>query len=432
MPLNSPFPLSLPVAVLALSTAVAVGLAPAATGATIGVTPARVLTAGSALSAPAIAGDGTIYSSTGSDIQVWAPSSDETPTVVKTFTGANAGTLLSLSETAGLAFVRSSTDSVVVVDPAQADGAAVATRTITGALTQLEDPVAVTWTSTGALWVVDAEVAGNPRYELLRFAPGADGNVAPVRQISGPQTKLGVPASSGLGTPTITGLPGDGVAVAPAGVEPQFASFSGTQSGNVAPVRRVTVPTPTPHWLSQGVGSDAQGRVYIASGDVDGNAFGRLDVYAPTANGSATPLVTLGGTQQRFQIPLLPSVSGNGRIALLDATILSLGGGGGITDADVKVFDPLFLKPGAPQALSITKSARAVTVRWKTPANASRTPLSYRVVVKKGTRTLVSRSVNGLALALNRRTLPTGTLKVTVSAVNLGGTGPGASKSFRR
>lgn len=422
-----------PAAALAATAALAVaGMPGAAHAATVGVAPARTIYVGStSLAATTIANDGTIYAADGSDIQVWAPSSDGVPTVVKTFTGAgSSGYGPSLSAAAGLAYVASSS-SVAVLDPSQADGAAVPTRTISGAATGLDSPSAVAWTPEGSLWVVDVDTSGSdPILELLRFAPGANGDVAPVQRISGARTKLfattgivGVPAA-------ITGLPGNAVAAAVGGFDPKAFVFTSTQTGNVAPSRTLQVPTPSPRWLSAGIASDAQGRIYIGSGDYLADTFGRLDVFAAGARTGAAPVLTLGGTAQRFGIPLLPSVSPNGRISLVDATILALGGGGSF--GTIKVFDPLFAKPGKVSGLTVVKRGATATVSWKAAASPSRTPVSYRVVVKKGARTVVSRTVSGLSLALKRSSLPTGALKVTVTGVTAGGSGAAVTKSFRK
>ncbi|MDO9458488.1 hypothetical protein [Nocardioides sp.] len=417
------------VAVLVLVGSGAAAVGPPADASTIGVGPDRVIAGGSSTPAMAIASDGTIYAAAG-DITVWSPTSEGRPVVVKTFTGTGtSGTPPALSPTAGLAYVDGSS-AVQVLDPAQADGPAVPTRTITGALTGIDDPSAVTWTPEGSLWVADEVVDGEPGIELLRFAPGADGDVAPVQRIAGGRTRLETDAVLG-GIVAVAGLPGDGVAAAPSGVDPRVSVFTRTQSGNVAPARRIQVPTPTPHWLTQGVAADPQGRIYIGSGDLDGHAFGRLDVYGPTADGSDAPLVTLGGTRQRFQIPLVPTVAANGRLALVDATVISLGSSTQVVGR-VEVFRPLFTKPGAPSALVVTRGRTQVGFRWSAAANPAGTPLTYRVVVRKGARTVLSRTVPTTALSLRRSALPTGALRVTVTAVNIGGSGPGVTKAFRR
>ena len=421
---------AVPVAVLALAAAglVPAVATPAEAAGPIGVTPSRTIPT-TTFGGLAIASDGTIYAAVDDRIDAWSPTSDGEVVVAKSFTDVAPSGPLALSPSAGLAYVDRDDAAVVVLDPGQAGGAAVPTRSISGPSTQLDDPGSLTWTPSGALWVVD--VAPDGSIELLRFAPGASGDVAPVRRVSGPRTRL-TPGVAFPGGPSVAGLPSDGVAVSPPGLKPQYSVFTAGQSGNVAPQRIVKVSTPSPQWLAQGVAADPQGRVYLGSGDLGGDHFGRLDVFGPAADGYAKPLVTLGDTQQRFQVPMFPTVAANGTLALVDASLLLIGGGGGGFDAEIQVFKPLLGKPGAPTSVSVTKSSSTATVAWKAASNPSGTPLTYRVVVAKGTKTLVSKTVSGRTLALKRSSLPSGTLKVTVSAVNVGGTSPGASKAFTR
>lgn len=359
---------------------------------------------------------------------MWAPTSNGAPDIVKTITGNFSSYVPSLGS-AGLAFVDTSTSSIDVIDPNQAAGAAVLVRSLSGANTMIDGPAGVAWTPGGSLWVIDTLVAGNPGFELLRFGPGATGNVAPVQQISGSKTGLGTNTSLG-GQSTLAGLPGNAVAVAPVSVDPSVSVFTSSQTGNVAPSRKIQVPTPSPHWLSEGVGSDPQGRIYIGSGDINGNEFGRLDIYGPTANGNDKPLLTLGGTKQRFQIPVLPSVSSNGTLALADLTLLVLGSSSQ-QSGRIEVFKPLFTKPGAPKSLKVKTTSKTATFSWKAPTNPSGTPVSYVVTVKKGSKAVLTKATGGTSLAVPSASLPSGRLTVSVKAVNAGGTGPAASKKFR-
>lgn len=372
-----------------------------------------------------ISNNGSLYVVNSSSIDVWSPSSDGIPDVTKTITGANVSGFPSLKEGTGLAYA-SSGASVVVINPGQAAGAAVPIRTISGAATKIDSPAAVAWTPSGSLWVEDENA--DSTYELLRFAPGADGNVAPVQQIHGSHTGLNTTGILGGGGAAITGLPGNGVAAAPISVDPQVMVFTGSQTGNAYPHRSLQVPTPTPHWLTDGVASDPQGRIYIGSGDLDGNQFGRLDVFGPTGT---KPILTLGGTQQRFQVALSPVVAANGTMALLDATIVNLGGSG-LSGAKVDFFKPLFAKPSVVRSLKVSKSKKTQTISWAAPTSRGGTAaLSYKVVVKKGSKTKFSKSTKSTSLSVKRKSLPKGKLKVTVTAVNVGGSGPGVTKKLK-
>ena len=412
---------------LAGGLAVASTLSPAHAATIGGVAPVRTVQMGSDLPLQAIADDGTIYSSLSSTIDVWAPSSSGTaPTISKSFTPVSVNGQPALDPVQGLAWATTSpAASVIVMDPSQPGGAVLPTRTITGALTKLDDPNAVAWTPNGSLWVYDSNQSTTKVPELLRFAPGADGNVAPVQRIAGGSTHLSdgaVIGSQGL----LAALPDNGVAFAQATVgDPSIEIFTHAQNGNTTPAHIVRVPTPSPHWISEGIASDAQGHLYIGSGDLSGASFGRLDIYSSTGQ----PIVTIGGSAERFQVPLVPTVAKNGTLALVDALIIDLGGST-TQAATVKVYRPIFGKPGAVRSLKVTTSHSAQTVTWLAPANPGGTPPSYTVVVKKGTKTVLSKKVSTTRLAIARSALPKGSLKVTVTAVNIGGSGPGASKTF--
>ncbi|HWU20831.1 MAG TPA: fibronectin type III domain-containing protein [Nocardioides sp.] len=386
-----------------------------------GVKPVRTIPTGTNLPLSAIANDGTIYAANGSSIDVWAADSDGSPDIVKSFTGASVDGQPALDEIRGLAYA--SGTSVVVIDPHQAPGAVVPTRTITGAATDLDDATAVAWAPDGSLWVFDTTSSDGP--ELLRFVAGATGNAAPAQRIAGPKVRLASAAVVG-GQGLIAAMPDSGVAFAPAtATDPQVSIFRGTQSGNVAPAYHASVATVSPHWLSEGLASDAQGRLYLGSGDIQGNYFGRLDIFSSTGR----PIVTIGGSAQRFQVPLLPTVAKNGTLALVDTTVLDLGGTTQ-TIGQVDVYRVLFAKPGAVRSLKVTTSRTSQTVSWLAPASPGGTPPSYTVVVKQGTRTVPSKKVATTKLAVARSGLPKGSLKVTVTAVNIGGAGPGTSRTF--
>jgi hypothetical protein len=384
-------------------------------------TPVRTIHAGTTVPFVTLADDGTIYAAD-NDIEVWAPDSSGVPDITKTFTGTEVSGFPSLLEGVGLAYLDAVTSPAVVdvLDPAQAGGPGVPIRSISGNNTAITDPVAVAWTPTGSLWVENSDDDG---YQLLRFAPGATGNVAPVQVIAGPKTGL---SSGSLGFSTLAGLPDNGVAASPAGVDPSVSVFSSTQSGNVAPHRFLQVPTPGPNWMSEGVAADSKGNIYIGSGDLNGNSFGRLYVFGPTGS---TPKLTLGGASQRFQTPLAPMVAHNGELALADLSDFSITSGS--IYGNIEVFKPLLATPGKVGSLAVKKSSSTETVSWKAPSSAGGTRISsYKVVVKKGSKTEQSKTVAGTSLAMKRKSLPKGSLKVTVSAVNGGGAGTAASRSF--
>lgn len=416
----------IPGALVVLGVTSILGVSPApASAVSVVVPPARTIAVTSSASTMAVTDTGAIFTGN-STLQEWAPDSVGAPDVVKSWTGMNIAGTPSYLASAGIAFADGTAKAVEVMDPSQASGAYVATRTISGAATMIDAPVDVAWASDGSLWVVDSQVAGSPGYEFLRFAPGANGNVAPVQRISGNKTGFVYAGSTGVyGQPFIAALPGHGLAVSAAGVRPSVSIFTGSQQGNVAPAHVATMVTPAPRYLSEGIAADAAGRIYLSAGDPDGATYGVLDVFSATGG----TLLTMSGAAQGLAVALAPAVSPNGTLAVLDATIFDIGSTDNVS-ARVEVYHPLFARPSAVRSLKVTTSKTTQTVTWKAPSNPGGTPASYRVVVKKGTRTLVSRTLTGGRLVVLRRSLPKGSLKVTVAAVDVGGSGPAVTRSF--
>lgn len=372
-----------------------------------------------------LADDGTLYVNNYGSILVWGPSSDGgAPDLQKTFTGVNTVGQISLHPSAGLAYADDAANTVNVIDPTQADGPAVPVRSIGGASTTLDDPQTAAWASDGSLWVVDVV----PTVELLRFAPGADGDVAPVTVIGG--SKTGLAEGVGLSqSPMLAALPNHGVVVTRVGFDPTAAVFTGSQSGDVRPARMIRMRRTQPNWLNQGVAADAKGRIYLGAGPLE-NDYGRLDVFAPNAQGWAEPLISLGGMEQNFQIPAVPALAPNGNLALMDLHVIALPPTL-TTLATVQVYRSLFLKPGKVKALKTKAAGKNATISWKAGTNPSRTPLTYAVVIKKGKKVLVSKKSTSTRLAIKRSTLPKGKLTVSVQASNVGGKASAAKKTLK-
>ncbi len=121
-----------------------------------------------------------------------------------------------------------------------------------------------------------ATAGGN---EVLAFPAGAGGDVAPVRVIAGPHTGLSGPAgiahdASGsiyvinAGAHTVTEYPADA-------------------NGDVSPVRTIYL---TNGFYGDQVAVDAAGAIYVGNNANGPTPNDLVDVYAPTASGNATPV----------------------------------------------------------------------------------------------------------------------------------------------
>ena len=175
------------------------------------------------------------------------------------------------------------------------------------------------------------------------FAPGATGNVAPLRRItgavSGPadvavdangdvySSNFGndtiteyAPGASGAATPiraiggSNTGLcENDDMSLAPDGTL-YVGNFCGTgilvfapgASGNVAPIRTITSVSDV-----DGLGVDATGTLYA-------DQSGAVDVFAPGASGAATPIRTISGSNTNLVSPDDVKVGFGGQLFVTD------------------------------------------------------------------------------------------------------------------
>lgn len=192
----------------------------------------------------------------------------------------------------------------------------------------------------GTIYVADYEAN-----QIDVFAPGATGNVAPLRTIGGASSGINGPAdvavdangdvyssnfnsstiteyapgASGNATPirtiggSATGLSqNDDISLAPDGTL-YVGNFGGPitiyapgATGNAAPVRMITTLTGV-----DGLGVDATGTLYA-------DTSGGVDVFAPGANGAATPIRTITGPSTNLSAPDDVKVGFGGQLFVSD------------------------------------------------------------------------------------------------------------------
>jgi hypothetical protein len=173
-----------------------------------------------------------------------------------------------------------------------ATGDATPMREITGLKTLLSDPLAIALDMRGYLYVANQTEEGPPAASILVFAPGANGNVAPVRQIfgAGEAIKLAVDGGGNL----IVAVTGPFGSTMPN----EILVYAPGANGNATPTRRISGPD-----TGLGVGASAEGYWSVAvlpggariRAAVSGGAAPRLNVYANGATGDAAPAFTLTG-----------------------------------------------------------------------------------------------------------------------------------------
>lgn len=363
---------------------------------------------------------------------------------------------------AGNRYVANGVTASVTVYAPGASGNAAPSRTISGDATTLVGPRSVAVADDGTLYVGDLFGVGTNKVAV--FAPGANGNVAPLRVIAGDQTGLAWPsglaldsagrlfvanregdsvtvyipgasgnasplrtiagASTGLDGPSGVALRGDNtVHVVNSGSE-SVSTFPAGASGNVSPTRTI-VGANTGLDSIYGLALDSRNNIYVANSGFGGP--GAISVFAPAAQGNVAPLIRLTGANTDLFAVFGVAVDTRHKIL---ATV-------GAGTSALLTFAPLVpLPPTAVRALKVSGTAGALTraVTWKAPAdNGGARITGYRITVKKGTRTLISKLVrpSRTRFVLERADLRDGKNKVIVVARNKAGLSPRSSVVFR-
>jgi len=186
--------------------------------------------------------------------------------------------------------------SVTVYAPG-ANGDVTPIRTLIGATTGLNIPSDLTLDRNGKIYVSNCGCGtSSPPSSLTIYAAGADGNVAPIRKISGSHTGLDIP----YGVAMDAGL---NVYVANAGSFTVTVYAKGAH-GNVAPIRTIGGSN-TGINLPEEVAIDATGKLYVVNcGCGPMTAPASVTVYAAGANGNVAPIQTISGADTGLDQPV--------------------------------------------------------------------------------------------------------------------------------
>ncbi len=200
----------------------------------------------------------------------------------------------------GTIYVADYGTSSVDVFAAGANGNVAPIRTISGALTGISGPGDVAVNSAG-----DVFSSNFNSDTITEYAPGASGNVAPICTISGSNTGLDE---------------NDDISLAPDGTL-YVGNFAGTPvvvfapgaCGNVTPLRTIAGPL-TDLSLVDGLGVDASGTLYADNTDA-----GSVEVFSPGANGNVAPERTIGGSNTGLSSPDDVKVGFGGNLYVSDS-----------------------------------------------------------------------------------------------------------------
>jgi hypothetical protein len=181
-----------------------------------------------------------------------------------------------------------------------ANGNVAPVNSITGGSTGLSGPLGLAIDSAGDL--ICANFFANT---ITVYAPGASGNATPIRTIAGGNT--GLAETYGIALDTTGNLY----------VVDNISQFGGTDAvtvyaaganGNVAPLRTITGGNTG---MSGAVydAVDSSGRLYVSN-----HTAQTITVYAAGANGNAAPIATIGGSNTGLVNPWGVLVDANGLI----------------------------------------------------------------------------------------------------------------------
>jgi hypothetical protein len=180
----------------------------------------------------------------------------------------------------------------VTVYAAGVNGNVAPIRTLSGSNTGLNIPSVVALDRNGKIYVANS---GSPS-SVTVYAAGANGNVAPIKTISGSNTGLSTP----FGIAFDAGL---NIYVTNAG-NFSVTVYANGAHGNVAPIRTISGSN-TGINLPEEIALDASGKIYVANcGCGSTSAPSSVTVYAAGANGNVAPIRTISGIATGLDQPV--------------------------------------------------------------------------------------------------------------------------------
>ncbi len=204
--------------------------------------------------------------------------------------------------------------NTLVVFSASADGNVAPVQTIAGPHTGLNDPGGVQLDSRSNIYVANAACCdSNPvPPSITVYAPGATGDITPIRTIAGSATTLSDPSdvafdgSDNLYVANFRGGPFPGVGT--------ILEFAAAADGNVAPI--VTIGGPhTGLSLPNALTLDGMGNIYVANFERGPcGPSGSVTVYAQGASGDIAPIFSIGGDKTGLNGPLGIALDSSGKI----------------------------------------------------------------------------------------------------------------------
>jgi hypothetical protein len=252
------------------------------------------------LNLPGIAVDARreIYAGAGGTITVYAPGSNGNVRPVRSIGGPKTGLDAHgiAVDAKGTVYVANSTS--VTVYAAGSNGDVKPLRTISGRRTGLNSPNGIAVDARKDIYVMNSPSSSGGTPAVTVYAAGSHGNVAPIQTIAGPSTTfvepsgIAVDRSDAIYVTSCTATNGCGVG----GIVGALLVFAPGANGDVAPIRTIAGPNTG---LAQAglIALDASANIYVTQyySNYNGSctmAFGEIVVlvFAAGANGDAGPI----------------------------------------------------------------------------------------------------------------------------------------------
>jgi sugar lactone lactonase YvrE len=175
--------------------------------------------------------------------------------------------------------------------PEGASGNVAPTGEIVGSNTQLTQVGGVVVAQNGVIYVAD-----NDTNMIVGFPPNSNGDVAPSIVIAGANTGLASPfglAIDGAGDLYVANC----AANCYPGPQPSVEEFAASSNGNVSPLRVIS-GSRTQLGETEGIAVDKRGYIYVSNADE-----GEVTVFRPHANGNVSPVRTISGHASEVDQP---------------------------------------------------------------------------------------------------------------------------------
>jgi sugar lactone lactonase YvrE len=183
--------------------------------------------------------------------------------------------------------------------------------TIAGDATGLNGPLAVAVDSVGNIYVTTDGSSVDNQQKVLVYAKGASGNVAPIVTIAGSNTGLFGPGGIAVDKARRIYVANRGGG---AGGANSITVYAPGANGNASPIATITGPN-TKLGEPTGIAVDPDGTIFVTNWD-----FNSVTAYAPGANGDVPPIAVIQGSHTGLFGPMSIAVGFGHRLYVTNSS----------------------------------------------------------------------------------------------------------------